>query len=355
MNFDPDAAASPGSGIFGLPHTREESAIVLVPAPFDATTSYGNGTRKGPSAIRDASVQVDLLDIQFGPIYKRGIYMEDLDESLKKLAKEARKAAEPIIERGGAGGGDPDEVRAVDEASQRMNTFVYERIKRVLDEGKIPGLVGGDHSTPFGAIKACAERVLVGGGDGGGSGVAGGARGGGLGVLQVDAHMDLRESYEGFRWSHASIMWNVLHDIPGVTRLVQVGIRDVGAGELQLMNALKGRVFTNFDLDWSVRMDAGEPFVSLCAKAIEPLPEHVYVSVDIDGLDPSLCPGTGTPVPGGLSFNRFCILLETLAKSGRKIIGFDLVEVCPTDRDEWDANVGARALYKLCGLALHNR
>lgn len=337
MPFDPDAAATPGSGVFGLPFTREESAIVLVPVPFDATTSYGNGTRKGPGAILDASAQVDLLDLQFGPVYKRGIYMEEIDEGIRKLAKEARRLAEPVIEQGGAEAGSA-EVRPVDEASGRMNGFVDEQVKRVLAEGKTPGLVGGDHSTPFGAIRACAEHA--------------GAEG--IGVLQIDAHMDLREAYEGFRWSHASIMWNVLREIPAVTRLVQIGIRDVGVRELETMNASAGRIITNFDLDWSVRMDAGEPFASLCAKAIEPLPRRVYVSVDIDGFDPSLCPGTGTPVPGGLRFNQFCILLELLAKSGRDIVGFDLVEVCPTEGDgEWNANVGARVLYKLCGLANH--
>jgi len=337
MNFDPDAAAAPGSGIFGLPHTREESAIVLIPVPYDATTSYGNGTRKGPAAIRDASVQVDLLDLQFGRVYERGIFIEEGDDSLKKSAKEARKCAEPVIERGGACAGS-EEVRPVDEASARMNEFVYERTKRVLGEGKTPGVVGGDHSTPFGSIRACAE-----------------ANPGGIGVLQVDAHMDLRESYEGFRWSHASIMWNVLKEIPQVTRLVQIGIRDVGAGEIEVMKSSGGRVQTHFDLEWAKRIDGGEPFAALCAKAIEALPRDVYVSVDIDGLDPALCPGTGTPVAGGLSFNQFCMLVEILARSGRRVVGFDLVEVCPTGRDEWDANVGARVLYKLCGMALGGR
>lgn len=325
--------------MFGLPFTREEAGIVLLPVPFDATTSYGGGASGGPEAIRAASAQVDLNDLQFGAVWRAGIFMEEHPEEILALSRETRAVAWPIIEKGGAEPGDEGAVRRVDAACERVNAFVHEQAQRALAEGKTPGVVGGDHSTPFGAIRACAEHVA-----------ASGARDG-LGVLQIDAHMDLRDAFEGFAWSHASIMFNVMQRAPGVTKLVQVGLRDVGQGEVDYAKLSGGRVVPFYDLDWSRRLEQGERFMDLCNGALATLPKNVYVSFDIDGLDPSLCPGTGTPVPGGLSFNRVCLLLQALRSTGRRIVGFDLNEVSPREGDEWDANVGARALYKLCGAA----
>ncbi len=341
MGFDPDAAARPGSGVFGLPHTRAEAGIVLIPVPFDATTSYGNGTARGPKAIRAASAQVDLYDRRFGRIYERGIFMEDPDPRLADLSARARRVAAPLIEKGGAEAGDAKAVGEVDAACEAMNAIVHERTARVLAEGKTPGLVGGDHSTPLGAIGACVEKH------------------GPIGILHIDAHMDLREAFEGFRYSHASIMRNVLerHAPPrGVTRLVQVGIRDFGESEMDYAIEQGSRVVVHYDEVWAEELmsAAGTGFRALGARAVAALPERVYVSFDIDALDPSLCPHTGTPVPGGLSFHQAAMVLGALRDSGRRVVGFDLVEVCPgggSEGDEWDANVGARVLYKLCGLA----
>lgn len=342
MPFDPDAAAQPGSGIFGLPFKRADSRIILTPVPFDATTSYGGGSSAGPGAILAASMQVDLYDHQFGRAFEDGIFMEKPSDTILRLSKQMRRLAAPIIERGGAGTRDARTVGQINAAGERVNQHTFGAAHRTLEEGKIPGLVGGDHSTPFGFIKACAEHAAA----------LKSSRG--LGILQIDAHMDFRDAFEGFRWSHASIMFNVLQQIPEVTRLVQVGIRDYGEGELEFGRSQGRRVATHFDLDWSRRLDSGERWQRLCDEAIRPLPPHVYISFDIDGLDPALCPHTGTPVGGGLSFNRACVLLETLARSGRTLIGFDLNEVCPGPNPaepEWDANVGARMLYKLCGVA----
>ncbi len=331
MKFDPDAAGQPGSGIFGLPHTRADSRIVLLPVPFDATTSYGNGTAAGPSAIYDASMQVDLYDRRLGRIYERGIFMEPESEKIAALSASARRLAAPIIEQGGAGEGDSAAVSKVDAAGEQVNAFTYEHTKRVLAEGKVPGLVGGDHSTPLGAIRACAEKA------------------GSLGILHIDAHMDFRDAYEGFAFSHASIMHNVLKSIQQVTRLVQVGIRDFGEGEMDFGIEQGKRVHTFYDDQWAEALAGGTTFIELARAAVALLPEQVYISFDIDALDPSLCPHTGTPVPGGMSFNQATLLLDALKQSGKKLVGFDLVEVCPGD-DEWDANVGARVLYKLCGM-----
>lgn len=335
MNFDPDAAGKPGSGIFGLPHTRAESRIVLLPVPFDPTTSYGNGTAAGPAAIFDASMQVDLYDRRFGRVYEKGIYMEPESERIASLSAAARKLAAPIVGRGGAESSDRASLEKIDAAGEEVNRVVYEHTRRVLDEGKVPGLVGGDHSTPFGSIRACAEH----------------AGKGGLGILHLDAHMDLRSAYEGFAWSHASIMHNVLTKVPQVTKLVQIGIRDFGEGEMDFGIEQGARYHAHFDDQWAEELAAGRPFVELCRGAVAMLPDTVYISFDIDSLDPSLCPNTGTPVPGGLSFNQASLLLDALRQSGKRVIGFDLVEVCPAESGgNWDANVGARVLYKLCGV-----
>ena len=331
MAFDPEAAAQPGSGIFGLPHDPQRARVAIVPAPFAATVSYGQGAERGPEAVLAASQQVDLYDFHFGRVYEAGIAMEEADPEVVAAHQRGRAAAADVIADGGAPAGDP-RCSPVDEAGALLNRKLGARARALLDEGKIVGILGGDHSVPFAAIEAAAAR-------------------GPLGVLHVDAHADLRDAYEGFAWSHASIMHNVLEACPNVERLVQVGVRDYSEGELRAIHASGGRVLTHFAAAWSRRRFSGETFDALVDEALRPLPARVWVSVDIDGLDPSLCPNTGTPVPGGLQFDELAHLLHRLATSGRVIAGFDLVEVAP-GADEWDANVGARVLYKLCGAAV---
>jgi len=339
MPFDPDAAAAPGTGIFGLPYTYEESRVVLLPVPFDATTSYRRGTADGPEAIRAASMQVDLYDRRFGKVYEQGLFMHQSPEEIRALSDQAGAIAAPLIEGGGTTGNAKEDegiLRQVNAACEQVNAFTYERTTATLRAGKIPGLLGGEHSVPFGAIRAVAEHH------------------GRIGILHLDAHMDFREAFEGFAWSHASIMHNVLSRIPQVTKIVQVGIRDMGARELEFARALGHRCEVRFDDVWAEQLGNGVKFNDLAASAISALPDKVYVSFDIDALDPSLCPHTGTPVPGGLSFNQASLILQLLRESGKQVVGFDLVEVAPGAEDgpEWDANVGARVLYKLCGLVM---
>ncbi len=330
--FDPNAAAARDSGIFGLDTAEQDAAIVLVPVPFAATVSYGGGAENGPAAILAASRQVDLYDFQFGRVYERGIHMQAVDPSLLPSHGKARALVEAEL----AGRGSKGSIDAIDAAGARVNDVVQRATAALFEEGRIPGIVGGDHSVPFGAIAAAGARFPE------------------LGILHVDAHADLRVAYEGFQWSHASIMDNVLQRVPQVKRLVQVGIRDFCEQEFLAIQQSGGRVITHFDQEWQRRRSLGATFDSLCQDAVKALPRHVWVSFDIDGLDPSLCPHTGTPVPGGLSFGEAAHLIEALARSGRHVVGFDVVEVAPGE-DEWDANVGARILYKLCGAAVHSR
>lgn len=337
MSFDPNAAAAPDSGLFGLPD-RPDAEVQLVPVPYAATVSYGGGTERGPEAILAASRQVDLYDLQVGRPYQRGIRMLRADPAIASLAGPMRERARPVIEQGGAGPEDRAVVEELDRAGETVNASVYDAVRGILARGALPGVVGGDHSVPFGAIRAAAEAHP------------------GLGILHVDAHADLRHAYEGFRWSHASIMDNVLREIPQVERLVQVGIRDFCEEELEAVRAAEGRVVTCFDMEWRRRQFHGTTWAQLCREALAALPALVYVSFDIDGLDPALCPHTGTPVPGGLSFAEACFLLQSLVDAGHAIVGFDLCEVAPGPHGgELDANVGARLLYKLCGFGLLTR
>ncbi len=341
QDHDPDAAPLPDAGLFGLPTTPEEARLVIVPVPWDATTSYRPGTSRGPTAIRSASHQLDLYDSDLGEPWRAGIAMLDFPEDIAQLNAVARADAERIIDVGGRIGDDADLAAAlarVNEAGAQLNRHVHEQVDRYVRAGKLVGVLGGDHSVPFGAIARMAESNPD------------------FGVLHVDAHSDLREAYEGFEWSHASIMFNVVGKIPQVSKLVQVGIRDFAKGEVDFVAASGGRVRVHYDSQLAERGFAGESWRDICDSIVAELPSRVYVSFDIDGLDPKLCPSTGTPVPGGLSFQQAVYLVKRLVESGRTIIGFDLNEVVPgPDGDEWDANVGARMLYKLCGWALHSQ
>lgn len=336
MTFDPNAAAERDAGIFGLPTTPDEARVVLLPVPWDATTSYRAGASAGPRAIFDASMQVDLYDAEVGKPYERGVAMLPESGELRAWNEEARAAAEEVIEAGGRVAGNAELEAAlakVNALSERVNEVVYLETKRLLNQGRVACVVGGDHASPYGAIRAYAERFP------------------GLGILHVDAHADLRRAYEGFSHSHASIMENVMR-LEGVSRIVQVGIRDFCEEELERIASSGGRVRTFFDVGLAAARSRGAIGEAFDA-AIAALPEAVYVSFDIDGLDPALCPHTGTPVPGGLSFHEASALLGAVSRSGRRIVGFDLNEVAPgPDDDEWDANVGARLLYKMIGWTL---
>lgn len=335
--FDPNAAALPDSGVFGLPFTPQDAKVVLIPVPYEATTSYGGGTVDGPNAILQASKQVDLFDLDYGKPYEAGIAMLEESSDVRVWNDEAKHLAAPIIAAGGTLA-DPAPLARVNALSEQLNAYVYETTKRWLDQGKLVGVVGGDHSTPYGCIRAYAERFPK------------------LGILHLDAHADLRDAYEGFTWSHASIMFNVLRTIPNVKRLVQVGIRDFGEAEFALIQDSQDRVHTFFDARLArARLD-GMPWREQVDAIVDELPRDVYLSWDIDGLDPTLCPNTGTPVPGGLSFAQATSLLDGLLRAGKRIVGFDLNEVAPgKDGGEWDGNVAARLLYKMVGAALRSQ
>lgn len=333
-DFDPNAASTTDSGIFGLPFSPEQSALLFLPVEWEATTSYGGGTSGGPAAILAASRQVDLYDREVLRPYQPGLCMLPAASEVREWNAIAKEEARKVIEAGGAVGGRPELEKALETVNQlgdRLNQFVRARTRDLLGQGKWVGIVGGDHSVPYGAIEAVAERNRE------------------FGILHFDAHSDTRNAYEGFTWSHASIMYNVLTRIPQVKKLVQVGIRDFCEEESEFCRSQGDRVEVFYDADLARQRFEGGTWGRIAQDIIARLPQEVWISFDIDGLDPRLCPNTGTPVPGGLDFREATYVIATLVRSGRKIIGFDLNEVAPdsSGQSEWDANVGARLLYKL--------
>lgn len=335
--FDVNSVSNPNNNIFGLPFSEEDARLIILPIPWEVTVSFGSGTARSAEQIFKASLQVDLFDRDNPDCWKEGFYLKDADKKILLKSDYLRKEAELYIDyisRGEEVGNNQfmcKTLKEVNEGSVLLNNWVYNQTKALLDNNKLVGLLGGDHSIPFGYVKALAERH------------------GEFGILQVDAHCDLREGYEGFKYSHASIMYNILKEIPQVKKLVQAGIRDYSQGEWGFIQDNKNRISVYFDKDIRVRQFEGERFKDIVEEMVSRLPDKVYITFDIDGLDPKLCPNTGTPVQGGFETEQVSYLFDAIHRAGKQIIGFDLCEVS-TSETGWDANVGARILFKLCNL-----
>ena len=335
--FDPNQAGNPNNNIFGLPYTEEESRVVLLPVPWEVTVSYGAGTSRAADQIFKASFQVDLFDPEVKDGWKSGFHMRQVDRKILLKSDYLRKEAELYIDYITQG----NDVQAnkfmckslkeINEGSGFLNSWVYEQTKNLLENGKLVGLIGGDHSTPFGFLKAIAEQHDE------------------FGILQIDAHCDLRIAYEDFKYSHASIMYNALNEIPQLKKLVQVGIRDYGEEEYNYVFENKDRITTYFDTDIKERQFEGDTWKTIVNEIVEQLPSKVYISFDIDGLDPKLCPNTGTPVAGGFEVEQITYLFKKVIESGRVLVGFDLNEV-GVGEFGIDANIAARLLFKMCNL-----
>lgn len=339
LDFDPNSVGNPNNTIFGLPFTEEEAQLILLPVPWEVSVSYKAGTARAAENILKASFQVDLIDDDMEDGWKRGFFMRELDKNILQKSDYLRKEAELYINYITDGEVVAENkfmskvLKELNAGSLFLNQWVYEQTKELLSAGKLVGLVGGDHSTPLGFYKAIAEKH------------------GDFGILQIDAHLDLRPAYENLKYSHASIMYNALEEVPQLSKLVQVGTRDYSLGEKEYMQNSNGRVVTFFDNALKERAFEGQTWKEIAEDIVNHLPQKVYISFDIDGLDPKLCPSTGTPVHGGLEVAQVYYLFKKILESGRHLIGFDLNEV-GVSSNEWDENVGARILFKLCNLMI---
>jgi agmatinase len=334
IKYDPSNVGCVNGNLFGLPFDRESAHTIIFGVPWEVTVSYNPGTAQAPQRILDASPQLDLYDFDNPNGWKEGIYMSPIDPDLLAKNNYYRQQAALIIDRLESGESldlapDLNPVLAeVNRACQDVNQWLFDNCQQAIADGKNIGVIGGDHSVPLGYLQALAQHHDD------------------FGILHLDAHSDLRDAYEGFEFSHASIMFNALK-IPQISKLVQVGIRDVSLVEIETVERSNDRIIVYYDALIKQQMYRGKTWESIYREAIAHLPQKVYISFDADGLDPKLCPNTGTPVPGGLELEQAVCLCREIIASGRKIIGFDLCEVGDA---EWDGNVGARIVYKLVNL-----
>lgn len=332
--YDPGSVGQFNGNLFGLPFDYESARSIVFGVPWEVTVSYGAGTANAPQQILNASPQLDLFDFDNPDGWKEGIFMMEIPKDIVEKNKYYRAKAANIIERLERGKpltDTPDLTQVLTEinlACQNVNQWLFDRAQQAIKEGKRVAVIGGDHSSPLGLFQALATNYSN------------------YGILHIDAHADLRDAYEGFEFSHASIMFNAMK-IPQISKLVQVGLRDISHNEVSLINQSHNRIVAYYDPLIKQKLYSGTTWLDLCQEIIAHLPEYVHISFDVDGLDPKLCPSTGTPVPGGLELEQTYLLIRELVNSGRKIIGFDLCEV---GNAEWDANVGARIVYKLINL-----
>ncbi len=272
----------------------ENAKAVVLPVPYEGTATYGKGTALGPAAILEASTQVEFYDIEL----KRNICEDVPAHTLDALE--------------------------VDDDPEKTAKLVEETVREMVKSGKRPVILGGEHSITPGAVAGLGEKDFS--------------------VLQIDAHSDLRDSYEGKRYSHACAMRRV-GDITKST--VQVGIRSMCYEEAEYIkeNKLEDSIFYADDL--LRKKKDGMLDKKDIEKMVSQLKEKVYVTVDIDGFDPSVVPGTGTPEPGGLLWHDVLDIMRAVAK--KEVLGFDIVEVSPIPNSNVSEFTAAKLAYKMMG------
>jgi agmatinase len=259
-----------------------KSRIVILPVPYDATSTWMRGADKGPEAILKASENLEFYDIETkSEAHKHGIYTHEPLEG--KISPEA------------------------------LVNSLYKKVMFLLSEKKFPVIVGGNHTVTIGSVRAFAEFNND------------------LTVLQLDAHTDLRQIYEGSPYNHACTMARARELAP----VVQVGIRSMSAEEVPFADF--SRIFFAHDLYYDK---------SLYNNAIDLLSDNVYITIDIDVFDPSLMPSTGTPEPGGPDYFEIMHFLREVVKR-KNVVGFDMVELCPSPTNKTPDFVAAKVIYQL--------
>ena len=319
----------------------EEADLVLVSAPWSATSDFGQGASYAPDALLDASTHIGLYDVMTDMSLVGKVATAEIDYSIQELSQHLGGDVEKVlshVEDGGSISGEyfARKVTRVNQGLQQMHANVAKQVGEWLDQGRTVGVVGGDHSVSFGAVKAVSERYD------------------GVGVLFLDAHCDLRGEKRIFKYSFDSVARNIVDELPGVSRVVEVGVRDVCEEELSYA-ANHEQICLFLQERLMAERFRGKTWAAQCSEIVAKLPQKVYVSLDIDVLTIESCPNTKRPVPGGISFNEVASLLCAVVDSGREIVGFDLTEIVPKMEATPDATVGARMLFKMCGAALKSR
>lgn len=340
--FNPNGAIPDNGNYFGIPLSPDEAALVLISAPWDATTAVRAGSSYAPDAIIEASRRVDFFEPMAPYSWRKGIATAPIDYSMQDMSHRLRADAARVVKVHDDLGSSPFDhlvyersLRRVNEASVMVNDNVYKQSKEWLAKGKIVGLVGGDQSVAYGHIRAVAESH------------------GKIGVLHIDSKCDLRAAHQGFEHSHASVMYNVLRDVEGVASLVAVGVRAFSPEEWERAERdSRVKLFTGQSI-WSRHFE-GVNWATIVDEILAELPECVYVSLDVDGLTMECSPRTGSLVAGGLRLPEVVYLMGRIVDSGRRIVGFDLTEVVPDMEDKTDAMIAARMLYNVCCMALKN-
>ncbi len=339
--FDPNAAGNPQSNIFGLPFTEDDARLVIQPVPWEATVNVYPGTSRCISSIVRHSIHLDLWWKEQPNLWKQGIYIRETNQKILLKSDYLRKEAELLVGYTCCGKAVCDNdfmqknLKEINAGGSYLNTWVYDHTKDILDKGKLVALLGGDHSITFGFVQALAEKHED------------------FGILQIDAHCDLRKTFEGFIYSHASIMRNVLDKFPQVSKLVQVGVRDFCEEECNYLNNNPERIKTFFDEDLKDQAAQGKNWYEIAQTIVDTLPQNVYISFDIDGLKPYYCPSTNTPVIGGLEYDQLKTIFKLMKKASKTIIGFDLCQI-GNGRIGTDAQMGAYILWDLCNQILHS-
>jgi agmatinase len=341
-SFNPESVGQKGEDyLFGMP-PAEHPAVQVFGLPWDLSSSFRRGSAKSPKAIQELSDQIDLYDPNFPGAWKAGFALKHLDDhdfwpdqnqihSLRDKLSAHREQLE------GGGAGNEKTQQEINQITHQIHLRLKDLTTSCLEADQIPAILGGDHSCPLGAYQAALGKYPD------------------LAIIQIDAHADLRPAYEGLEHSHASIMHNALES--GLSQLKIVGLREASPAELKRCKEDE-RISSLEDYEIANALSEGKTWAEIIHPLINNLPEHIWISLDIDGLDVSLSQHTGTPVPGGLSWHQLQYLFSQLA-ARHKIIGFDLCEIRALDLDlqsegkveSWDAILGARLLFRLCSLA----
>lgn len=333
-DYHPDGPGLDNGNFLGLPVVADP-AVRFVAVPYDATVSYGGGTAGGPGNVLAASRQLDVCIPGLEAPWRLGFAWEELRcASLARAGELRLVGARAVAAAEGGRAPSRDDVAALDHAGDEIARALATAVAGALDRGEFPVVVGGEHAVALGAYRACAAR-------------------GPFGILQIDAHMDLRPAYEGLRHSHASVMHNALLE-PGLERLTQVAVRDYAPVERDRARREGDRVRVVLDDDLQRDLLDGRPFGGLAREIVAGLPSRAWVSLDVDGLAPALCAHTGTPVPGGLGFAQADRLLAELADSGREVLGLDVVEVAGAPH-EFEGAVAARLAYRFAARVVSRR